>query len=120
MLSVYSSDPVQAQGDNAEKPPSPCLPARTLGDRYVVLPRGLPTCLGLWSLFPHPKEVGEERRGALQLPRNRSSKRWSPGALGQRDLWDKPDVLRSHGVQPQLCDPQASPLTPVYLTSKTA
>ena len=59
MLSVYSSDPVQAQGDNAEKLPSPCLPARMLGDRYVVLPRGLPTCLGLWSLFPHPKEVGK-------------------------------------------------------------
>ena len=45
------------------------LPARTLGDRYIVLLRGLPACLpaclpGALVLFPHPKEVGEERRGA--------------------------------------------------------
>ena len=31
--SVYNSDPVQAQGDNAEKPPSLCLPAGAQGDR---------------------------------------------------------------------------------------
>lgn len=31
--SVYNSDPLQAQGDNTEKPPSLCHPARAHGDR---------------------------------------------------------------------------------------